>query len=258
MNINKNNDVSKLNNLLSEWPKGAVITFSRLKEKGYSRQLIDKYKSSRWLEVVNAGAYKRYQDTIDWFGGLYGLQHSGLHIHAGAKSALELQGFAHYLAPKMPRVFLFGPPQTRLPKWFSDYQWKQDLTFTSTNLLDKSLNKGFTEHSHKEFSVRISAPELAALEMMYHIPDKQGFGEAFRILENLTTLRPELVQELLVSCNSYKVKRLFMYMAEKANHAWVGELSPEKVDFGSGKRVIIKNGIFDKKYQITVEPEDKL
>ncbi|MFO7890146.1 MAG: type IV toxin-antitoxin system AbiEi family antitoxin domain-containing protein [bacterium] len=258
MNTNKNNEVSKLNNLLREWPKGAVITFSRLKEKGYSRQLIDKYKSSRWLEVVNTGAYKRYKDTIDWYGGLYGLQRSNLDIHAGAKSALELQGFAHYLAPKMPRVFLFGPPQTRLPKWFSNYQWGLDIIFTATKLFKNSLKTGFTEYSHKEFSVWISAPERAALEMMYHIPDKQGFGEAYRILENMTTLRPDLVQELLMNCHSVKVKRLFMYMAEKAEHTWVEELSPEKVDFGSGKRVIVKNGIFDKKYQITVEAESNL
>ena len=34
-------------------------------------------------------------------------------------------------------------------------------------------------------------------------------------MENFVSLRSEIVQRLLVTCRSIKVKRLFMYMAEK-------------------------------------------
>lgn len=253
----KNKDaLPKLNILLSEWPKGTVVTVASLKEKGYSRQLLDKYKLSRWIAPVGKGAYQRYQDNIDWFGGLYGLQLAGHSVHAGAKTALELQGLAHYLAPKMPRCFLFGQASSRLPKWFSDYDWDLKILFKATNLFSDIADLGLTEHSHKEFSVRISAPERAAMEMMCLVPDKQGFDEAFRIMENLATLRSDLAQQLLAACRSIKTKRLFMYMAEKIGHDWVEEIRPNQIDFGSGKRVIIKNGVFDKKYQITVETEN--
>jgi hypothetical protein len=251
-----NEALPKLNVLLSEWPKGAVVTLSLLKGRGYSRQLIDKYKLSRWITPVGKGAYQRYQDDIDWFGGLYGLQSAGCKVHVGAKTAMELQGLAHYLAPKLPRCFLFSPTGSRLPKWFSDYDWDLEVIYKTTNLFPGVEDLSFTEYSYKEFTIHISAPERAGLEMMYHIPEKQGFNEAYRIMENLATLRPELVQKLLLACRSVKVKRLFMYMAEKIGHDWLEELHPDKIDFGSGKRVIVKNGILDKKYQITVEAEN--
>ena len=71
-------------------------------------------------------------------------------------------------------------------------------------------------------------------------------------MEGLTTLRPKLVQRLLEECKSIKVRRLFLLMAEYSNHDWFKELNVEKIDLGSGKRVIVKNGVLDKKYKITV------
>ena len=40
----------------------------------------------------------------------------------------------------------------------------------------------------------ISTPELATMEMLYLIPNEQSFDEAMKIMEGLTTLRPQLVQ----------------------------------------------------------------
>jgi len=72
------------------------------------------------------------------------------------------------------------------------------------------------------------------------------------IVGNLVALRPDIVQGLLAECQSVKVKRLFLYMAEKHEHAWLSNLDLSKVDLGKGKRVIISNGRYDRKYQITV------
>ena len=70
----------------------------------------------------------------------------------------------------------------------------------------------------------ISSPELAAMEMLYLIPNEQSFDEALKITEGLTTLRPQLVQSLLEECNSVKVKRLFLFMSEKCQHQWFKNL----------------------------------
>ena len=252
----KQESQSKLNVLISNWFKGTVLTGSILKKKGYSKQLLDKYKSNRWIAQVGKGAYKLFSDNIDWLGGLYGIQSSGYKVHAGGKTALELQGYAHYLAYKLPRSFLFGPPGLRLPKWFTNYNWDLEIVYKTTSLFQNKNDFGLTDYKHKDFTVRVSSPERAALEMMYHIPNKQGFDEALRIMENLTTLRPKLLQELLMSCSSIKVKRLFLYLAEKISLPWVKEIQTNRIDLGSGKRVIIKNGVLNKKYQITVQPED--
>mgnify|MGYP001584397915 FL=1 len=100
----------------------------------------------------------------------------------------------------------------------------------------------------------MSAPERAALELVDLVPKEQSFSEARLLMEGLTTLRPELVQELLEACRSVKAKRLFLFLAEEANHAWFKELNTSKLDLGKGNRSIVKGGQLDQKYQITVEP----
>ena len=93
------------------------------------------------------------------------------------------------------------------------------------------------------------------MEMLYHVPTKVSFEEAALITENLVSLRPRLVQDLLENCNSIKVKRLFMYLVEKHEHPWVSKVDLSNVYFGEGKRSIVKNGKLDKKYNITVPLE---
>jgi hypothetical protein len=110
----------------------------------------------------------------------------------------------------------------------------------------------FTQFNEKEFFVTISSPERSALEMLHLVPKNVGFSEAHYIMENLTSLRPDIVQGLLEKCRSIKVKRLFLYMADKCDHTWLPELDVSKVDLGKGKRMIIPNGQYDAKYQITV------
>lgn len=65
-------------------------------------------------------------------------------------------------------------------------------------------------------------------------------------MDGLTTLRPRLVQNLLEKCNSFKVKRLFLFMTEKSQHLWFKELDTHKINIGSGKWVIVKNGVLKK------------
>ena len=61
-----------------------------------------------------------------------------------------------------------------------------------------------------------------------------------------------MLQSLLEHCSSVKVKRLFLHLAEKHNHAWFKSLDVTKVSLGSGKRVLVPGGRLDPKYLITV------
>lgn len=93
------------------------------------------------------------------------------------------------------------------------------------------------------------------MEMLYHVPTKVSFEEASMITENLISLRPALVQNLLEKCNSIKVKRLFMYLVEKHEHPWVPIVNLSNVNFGEGKRSVVKKGKLNKKYNVTVPVE---
>ena len=215
--------------------------------------MITWYKSSGCVQSLGCGAYKLAGDTIDWYGAVFALQRQmGFSIHPGGKTALELQGYAHYLAEKVPVVYLFGLRVERPPKWFQNYNWETEIRYAPTKLFSGQIADSYTEYSHKEFSIKISSPERSAMEMLYHVPNYQGFAEVSQLMENLTTLRPQSVQILLERCNSIKVKRLFLYFAEKHEHEWFNQLNINKVNLGTGKRVVVKNGKLNKKYQITV------
>jgi len=243
----------KINQLIRQWPKGTVSAVSYLKRHGFSHDLLTKYRRSGWLKSFGRGAYILIEDQVDWPGALYALQSQlGLEVHAGGKTALELKGYGHYSPEGKRTLFLYTQPGIILPVWFSGERFGISVVLTRTSLFPANSREGFSEWKEREFSIRLSSPERAAMEMLYLIPEKVGFDEALLIMENLVTLRPEIVQKLLEICRFVKVKRLFMYMAEKHNHPWVGKLDLSRIDFGRGKRRIVFGGKLDPKYQITV------
>ena len=247
---------SKLNELLIQWPKGTVAVQAWLHEQGISRQLADKYRSSNWITRIGPGAYTRVGDQVDVFGALFALQFLlKLPVHVGAKTALELQGYAHFIPMRhLPVVHLYGQPGRPLPSWFRRQQWESRPRFHLVRLFPDKPELGLTKKPYESIWARMSAPERAALELVELVPKEQSFSEARLLMEGLTTLRPELLQELLEACRSIKAKRLFLFLAEEANHPWFKELDTSKLELGKGNRSIVKGGRLDRKYQITVEP----
>ena len=82
----------------------------------------------------------------------------------------------------------------------------------------------------------MSLPEQAFLECLLLAPNQYAYIDLFYIMEQLTTLRAGVVQQLLENTDNIKVKRLFLYMAEKANHEWFGRLDRSRIRLGAGKR----------------------
>lgn len=234
-------------------PNGLVFSASYLSSQGFDPQLLAQYKKSKWLVSLGDGAYARYGDKVDWQGALSAMQNQlNLSLHCGARTALELQGYSHYVASMQRDIFLFGSSGQKLPRWFEKYTWDVNVTYKMTSLFPENLQGSYVSFSAGSFTINISSPERAAMEMLYHVPAKQGFDEAARIMESLLTLRPVLVQKLLEACASIKVKRLFLYMAQAANLPFVAKLDLTKVNLGKGDRTVVKGGRLDPKYRITV------
>jgi len=93
------------------------------------------------------------------------------------------------------------------------------------------------------------------MECLYLAPRAQPLQDTFESMEGLNNMRPALTQQLLETCRSVKVKRLFLFMADKAGHDWLSYLNLEKIDLGSGKRSIVKDGVYVPRYQITIPKE---
>lgn len=242
--------MTKINKLIRNWPKGTVKTVKELQELGYSPQLLKSYSNSRWLELYSRGIYKLSSDKVTWEGLLYGMQkRKETTLHAGAKTALTLKGFAQYIKLGEDKVYLFSDRTENFNAWLNK---NKQITLNRTVVFNYENKDNFTNYPSNQFKIIISTPELAIMEMLYLVPNKQSFNEAYEIMEGLTTLRPKLVQKLLEECRSVKVKRLFLFMADSSDHAWVKDLNVGKIYLGSGKRVVVKNGVFEKKYKITI------
>jgi hypothetical protein len=140
----------------------------------------------------------------------------------------------------------------KLPAWFKQYRWGVKVRYTATNLFAGEAGHGLSKKDLGPYAINVSAPERAMMEVLYGVPQIDSYEEARLLMEGLTTLRPRLVQALLEKCASVKVKRLFMLLAENCKHAWVPKVDLARIDFGKGKRMLVKGGRFDQKYKITV------
>lgn len=244
----------KINQLLQSQPSGVVFLSSWLVEHGYSHDLLRKYKDSNWLTSIGPGAMIRTGEEVGCEGAIYALQEqSGLSVHLGGRTALSLLGRTHYLDFNVKKIFLFCKSGSKLPTWFLDYDWGYEIEQINTSFLPSDKNLSPIEQ--KTFSIKISNPERAILECLYLTPKIHSFIECYELMEGLNNLRPNHVQALLEQCGSIKVKRLFLYMAEKANHNWFNYIKTEKIDLGSGKRALLNDGIYKPKYKITVPRE---
>lgn len=243
-----------LNQLLQAWPAGYIAVSPWLKSQGAYQQLVHEYEKSGWVRRIGRGAYARAGDVVEWSGGLNAIQQKlALPVHVADKTALQLQGYAHFLPlGEGGTLSLFGLPGTRLPAWFLRYDWGMALRYTTTMLFSGKNDTGLTAKKMEAFTVQISSPERAMMEFLYFVPGQESFEEAGLLMDGLNTLRPGLVQALLEKCRSVKVKRSFMYLAERSNHAWLGKLNLSGVTLGKGKRLIVKGGRLDTRYNITV------
>ncbi|EOQ90755.1 PF11459 family protein [Leptospira yanagawae serovar Saopaulo str. Sao Paulo = ATCC 700523] len=222
------------------------------------------YRRSGWIQAIGSGAYTRSGDDLQWQGGVWGLQKQlNLPIHVGGKTAIEEAGYAQYLNLGKQKVYLIADPDTKLPTWFQKTNWNAQIGFSQSSLFggfnrnQNNLDQSLKTVSFGKLDILYSTVERAILEYLDWVPDKHSFDEAHEIMENLTSLRPKLMQSLLERCHSVKAKRLFCAIASKVNHPWFSKLEIDKVDLGSGNRHLIDGGEYDSKYKITIKARNE-
>jgi hypothetical protein len=270
----------KLNRLERELPEGLLVDAAWLGAHGYSTALRHQYIASGKLEQPARSVYRRPRGSLSWQQAVISLQTLlGRSLAVGGLTALELQGFAHYLARQTTDIHLYGPEPP--PNWLANlamgvcfhYHNSHRLfpdspappSFASLPAIEGDggslLSTDAQAHflvmpwGHWNWPLVLSTPERALLELLDELPDRESFHQIDMVVQGLTNLRPRRLQELLGACNSVKVKRLFFFFADRHQHAWRKRLDQEAVYLGQGKRVVAKGGMLDPRYQITV-PRD--
>ncbi len=251
---------TKLNHFMVSTPSGVVLTNAWLEKQGISSKLAWWYVHSGLLERLGMKAYKKAGDKISWVGAVAALQaQMQLPVHIGGKTALQILGRSHFIPMQgIRQVALFADLNTKVPSWLGKKKlWDVEFQIFRTSLFDgEDKLLGIIERPVDGITLQISSPERAAMEMLFLYPKYQSLEEVILLLENLGQLRPSVVQSLLETCNSIKVKRLFLYLAEKFQHAWLSGLDLKKLSLGHGKRVIGEGGKYNSKYKLSL-PEIK-
>ena len=249
---------TKINRLLQAWPRGTVATQAWLTPQGVSSNLARWYVSAGWLVRLGPRAFLQAGDEVDWRGGLYALQSQlAMTAHVGARTALELQGRAHLVPLGSTRLaILISDKAEHLPAWFKNHPWEAEVEHHTLALFEELPADATAQLDCGGFRIAISSPERAIIEEMRLTRTNADIDYSIQLVENLSTLRPRLVQQLLERCTAIKVKRLFLWSAEHVGHSWVDQLDPTRVELGSGKRQLYKGGCLDPKYGITVPQQE--
>lgn len=248
------NSDKKLLYLLTNLVPGTVLLASWLEKNGISRDLQQYYLKSGWLESYGFGVFKRPNENVKWTGALSSIQRQiELPVHGGGLTSLSLQGLSHYVRIEKELLYLFSPLYVKLPKWFFNQEWSEQILHVKTKFLPADL--ALSDYALDGLNIQISSPERAILECLYLTPNRFDLIECYQILEGLVNLRPKIMQALLEECSSIKVKRLFLFMASKANHQWLDFVDQSKIELGTGDRVIVKGGVYISNYKISVPKE---
>ncbi|MEN2791614.1 type IV toxin-antitoxin system AbiEi family antitoxin domain-containing protein [Sphingomonas oligophenolica] len=265
----------KLNRLQTELPEGMLVDAAWLQAKGYSSSLRSQYVRAGWLDQPARRVYRRSRGPLQWEQVVTSLQTAlDYPLTIGGRSALEAQGYAHYLSATVHEVHLYGPE--RPPTWLAELPLEVHFHYHNSRKLFpdhpsvpprvRAPSEDFGEEPASltpggymigpggtiNWPLRYSSPERAVLELLDELPNHESFHQVDMLMEGMANLSPRRLQELLGTCRSVKVKRLFFFFADRHQHRWLGQIDKSVVDLGAGKRMLVKDGVLDPHYHITV------
>ena len=251
----------KLNRLQQELPEGLLADAAWMEARGYSSALRSQYVRAGWLDSPARRVYRRSRTPLTWQQVVVSLQKVlDLPLTVGGRTTLEQQGYAHYLSAAMREVHLYGPK--RPPTWLASlpldvtFHWHNSLRlFPGDADTPPAPSPVMVNTGGLTLPIRYSSKECAILELLDELPEHESFHQVDALMEGMSDLSPRRLQTLLEACTSVKVKRLFLFFADRHRHAWRSRLDMSRVDLGSGKRVLVKGGKLDPRYNITVPPD---
>ena len=243
---------SKINNLLMNSYPGGLLFSEGLKKQGYSDQLLKQYRNTGWLTSLSKGVMFRSGDTLSALAALASCQEqTAKQYRVAAHSALELSGYYHFVPMGKPQLMV-ASNDSRTPQWAKSDLFDMEIEFFTTSafgLIQEQIIK------QNNYNIKASTPELAFMECLLLAPSRYSYMDLYYIMEQLTALRPTKVQQILEATNNMTVKRMFLYMAEKANYPWFQAIDFSRINLGTSKIQLCKGGIYVSKYKITIPRE---
>ncbi len=237
-------------------PDGQLVNRAWLQDRGFDRPRVDYYLRAGKLEAVAHGVYRRPGPPLKWEHLVYSLNEMRFPVRVGSRSALELQGLAHYLpAGDLQRIDLY--PADQVPRWVTSFPGPFHFNIHHRQLFAPLPESAVHTRPFGawDWPIPFSTPELAMLELMAGVRNTADFAIADKFFESAVNLRPTFLRALPRACTQVKAKRLFLWFADRHGHAWRQGLETAGINLGRGKRMLVKGGAYDATYQITVPRE---
>lgn len=243
---------SKINRLLSYGVYEGLFFSEWLSKMGYSAQLVKQYKDSGWLESLTNGVMFRRNEKLSALAAVYSFStQTGKNVRIAAHSALELHGFSHYIPMGKPKLMVsFDPLKPK--EWVKSDKFDMIIVPFSTRIFTDPQTQILKKDN---LELIVSTPEQAFLECLHLVPSHYNYMDLYYLMEQLTSLDPEGLQKALEHTSSQRVKRMFLYMAEKAGHYWFEMLNTETLGLTGSKLQLVEKGTYIPKYKITVPKE---
>ena len=196
-----------------------------LTDQGYPSPLRTSYLDNGWLERLGRGLFRRPSPTpVHWQQVVASLQTLlDRNVVVGGRTALELQGYAHYPPPQGPRAVHLHCDDGPLPSWLRSLDGPR-FVYRNTQRLFPSRPMAESMSRYRNsvpngdglaasddlvwrrldfvWGVVMSTPERAALELLDQLPVRESFHEADMLMSGLVNLRPGRMSRLLSACRS--------------------------------------------------------
>ena len=245
-----------MSNIETVLKEGLLVDRKWLTQQGINRTAVDYYIRSGALTAVSRGIYRKPGPSLKWQNIVYSLNELGYFTHVGQMSALQFHGYQHYLKLSEREIITLYSHK-KLPGWIDEVYHKGEFYQSVRNPFSEGCSVGIIDivFGTWDWPIPYSTAERGFIELLSAVKTAGNIRYVDTLFEGAANLRPLLVQELLEACLQVKAKRLFLWLAKKHNHTWYKNLDQSRIDLGSGKRQIVKKGILDNDFMITVPTE---
>jgi len=223
----------KLKHLITNVRPGVPLRTHDLARAGISPDLAIYYARSGWLDRLGRGVYALPGEPLHPEASLVALEREIPGLHVGGKTALDWQGFRHYLRQRST-LDLYGWVDAHLPVWFnsrfpSEYHRKRLFDEQPDALL------GVARFEGRDDAPLTSQPERALLEVLSEVGVRQSLSEVRELLQGMYSLRADVLTSLLERCRSVKTVRLCLKLAREFNLPWEKKLNRQRLPTGSNQ-----------------------
>ena len=253
---------SLLGPLLDRVPPGFLVDARWLAANGMDSSSVRGYVDRGWLERLVRGVYRRPlrgggagQRIVPWKTALLSLQWVMKYdVHMGGLSAIDLLSFSSFPDHS---IHIYGDA----PAWLSRVPTDRPFTVHGRRHFNDDETGILETAQYPDWSIlmtkwlwqmKASSCERALLEVLVDLRSAADFDYVDAVFGSVTLVSPPLMTEVLVACQSIKLRRLFFVFADRHPHGYLRLMNRSLIDLGSGPRTLIKGGKIHPQYRITV------